>query len=66
MSNVKKAGIVFAVLAVVIVIAIVFSEQWLPILDSFLVWIQKSIMGADIPDDKIWHIIDAASGSAGG
>lgn len=63
MSNVKKAGIVFAVLAVVIVIAIVFSEQWLPILDSFLVWIQKSIMGEDA---NVWHIIEGATSSASG
>lgn len=61
MSNVKKAGIVFAVLAVVIVIAIVFSEQWLPILDSFLKWIQTTI-GIKDP----WSIMGATSTSSGG
>lgn len=40
MNNLKKIGIVFAVLVVVIVIAVAFREYWLPVLDSFLVWIQ--------------------------
>lgn len=58
MSNVKKAGIVFAILAVVIVIAVVFAGQWLPILDGFLTWIQGLV---GISSDKAWHIASFAS-----
>lgn len=58
MSNAKKAGIVFAVLVVVITIAIVFRAQWLPILDGFLTWIQKTVGFAD---SQIWHISNYAS-----
>lgn len=58
MNNVKKAGIVFAVLAVVIVIAVVFSSQWLPILDGFLTWIQ-GLLG--ISDSNAFHITSHAS-----
>lgn len=43
MQNLKKIGIVFAVLVVVIVIAVAFRTYWLPVLDSFLVWIQGLI-----------------------
>lgn len=40
MQNLKKIGIVFAVLVVVIVIAVAFREYWLNALDAFLIWIQ--------------------------
>lgn len=40
MQNLKKIGIVFAVLVVVIVIAVAFRTFWLDALDTFLIWIQ--------------------------
>lgn len=40
MQNLKKIGIVFAVLVVVIVIAVAFRTFWLDALDAFLIWIQ--------------------------
>lgn len=40
MQNLKKIGIVFAVLVVVIVIAVAFREYWLNALDAFLIWVQ--------------------------
>jgi hypothetical protein len=43
MQNLKKIGIVFAVLVVVIVIAVAFREYWLDALDAFLIWIQGLI-----------------------
>ena len=58
MNNVKKAGIVFAVLAVVIVIAVAFAGQWLTILDGFLTWIQGLV---GIGTEKAWHISSFAS-----
>ena len=43
MQNLKKIGIVFAVLVVVIVIAVAFRTYWLDALDAFLIWIQGLI-----------------------
>lgn len=62
MNNLKRIGIVFAVLVVVIIIAVAFSQYWLPALDSFLVWIQGLV---GISADKAWHIQQNGTGNGG-
>lgn len=46
MKNLKTIGIVFAVLLVVIVIAIVFKNNWISLVNAFLGWIQN-LLGVD-------------------
>lgn len=47
MNNLKKIGIVIAVLAVVIVIAVVTRDNWLGWVNQLLGWLQDSIFGGD-------------------
>ena len=51
MKNFKKVAIVLAVIILVILILVFFRDQWLPIVDSFLTWIQER-MGIT----NVWHI----------
>lgn len=58
MKNLKKIGIVIAVLIVVIVVAVVFRDQWINIVNAFLVWVQER-MG--IESSKAWQFGDTVS-----
>lgn len=55
MQNLKKIGIVFAILVVVIVIAVAFREYWLSALDGFLVWVQGLV---GISSDNAFTLTD--------
>ena len=47
MNNLKKIGIVIAVLAVVIIIAVVTREQWLHWVNQLINWVTTQIFGDD-------------------
>lgn len=59
MKNLKTIGIVFAVLLVVIIIAVVFKDNWVALLDAFLSWIQ-GLLGID--PGKQFHFATPISG----
>ncbi len=43
MQNLKKIGIVVAVLVVVIALAVFFRSYWLPLLNNFLMFLQVQV-----------------------
>ncbi len=63
MKNLKTIGIVFAVLLVVIIIAVVFKDNWVHLLDAFLSWIQ-GLLGIDAA--KQFHFESNVSGTTNG
>lgn len=58
MKNMKKVAIVIAVVVLVIFMLIFFRDQWLPIANSFIRWIQDR-MG--ISKENQWAISGEAS-----
>lgn len=63
MKNLKTIGIVFAVLLVVIIIAVVFKDNWVTLLDAFLSWIQDLLQ---IDSNKQFHFESHVSGNTSG